>query len=198
MATDTGSQDADPAEHRVLIQLFGALKETVQNHNDGPNGGRLSGAFADAVSILAGRTAQCAQCGDCCQRLHFRHTYLELQALSVQPGTDFAFVKAHWRPAAGEPLGTHYFACDAYDSDSHLCTAHEERTRDLPWLPLVRTRAHRWDRRAALDRHTLLVLARHPARSVAGGDRTAPESAAHGLRWCVTRVISCRGASGSQ
>jgi len=136
MANDAESHEANAAEHRVLIQLFGALKETVQNHNDGPNGGRLAGAFADAVSILGGRTAQCAQCGDCCQRLHFKHTYLELQALAAEPGTDFAFVKAHWRPAAGEPLGTHYFACDAYDSDSHLCTAHEERPgvcRGYPW-----------------------------------------------------------------
>src|SRR3954447_19497349 len=102
----------------ALLQLFGALKACYLDKDDGPYGGKLVGAFADAASAVAGRTAQCAQCGDCCQRLYFRLTYLEVQTLLVEPGTDLAFIKEHWRPAEGETLGTHRYACDAYDADS--------------------------------------------------------------------------------
>ena len=57
-------------------------------------------------------------------------------AYAEEHGLVEAYLKDRLSASERDAFEAHYFACDAYDSESHLCTAHEERPgicRGYPW-----------------------------------------------------------------
>lgn len=166
---------------------------------------------------------ECSRCGNCCERIHFIGSWTKLQEwaeyaaswrawamehlLNGEDGgwdleqsaknsiANAEFLLAHWRPIPEDvDRAMPRFSCDAFDSVTRLCTAHEFRPPILQRLSLVRREArpigvpagHR--PRAA----ELLVLGRCAARKQAG---RWPEAAA-GAQWGMTngwpvRYVAC-------
>ena len=80
-------------------------------------------------------------CGDCCDPVWYPLGPADLRQSSLTAvggphEPDLVFAAAHWRPTGEVRDGLHGYSCDRFDSDTRLCTAHEERPpicRGYPW-----------------------------------------------------------------
>jgi Fe-S-cluster containining protein len=85
-------------------------------------------------------TAGCARCGECCDPAWIRVSDFErLPGLlgTEDEGPNARFITEYWHPAGeAEVDGWMPVRCDAFDPQTRLCTAHENRPpvcRDYPW-----------------------------------------------------------------
>lgn len=89
----------------------------------------------------------CAKCGDCCAVIMLKVTKADIEKCS---GPDRDFIMQHWTEISrkeanrlapglvklcrGNPHV--FYSCDKWDSESRLCTAHDERPpvcQGFPW-----------------------------------------------------------------
>lgn len=87
----------------------------------------------------------CARCGSCCDPVHLGADQAALveewrayvaAGGSTRPGSDPAFILAHWHEIERSSSGGTRYRCDRFDPDARTCTAHEDRPdvcRDFPW-----------------------------------------------------------------
>lgn len=100
----------------------------------------------------------CAMCGDCCRVIGLRWPKQAFRERRDDPApltspnaqADHDFILRHWTEvsveraerllpgftAAYQPGATFFYVCDAFDYESNLCTAHDERPpvcSDFPW-----------------------------------------------------------------
>jgi len=79
----------------------------------------------------------CTACGDCCDPVWYPWSAADIrQAAARGTSRDLVFITAHWRPTGERRHGLHAYACDAFDPQSRLCTAHADRPpicRGYPW-----------------------------------------------------------------
>lgn len=108
---------------------------------------------------------ECSRCGDCCERIGYYGDWnrlqewvdwwdnhcawamanlldgedggMELEPLQARTWADARFMVAHWRPAPEDAARViPRFTCDAWDSATRLCTAHDTRPpicQGYPW-----------------------------------------------------------------
>jgi Fe-S-cluster containining protein len=71
---------------------------------------------------------ECSACGDCCDPIWYPLGAADIrQSADTAHSADLSFAAAHWRPTGERRDGMHAYQCDRFDTDSRLCTAHEER-----------------------------------------------------------------------
>src|ERR1035437_5115249 len=121
---------------------------------------------------------ECAKCGDCCEKIYLTgsHTKKDLQYLyktsdpriddnwerwktksgykeaereeRIEKWVNANFILDHWHRVQGGGTNTG-FSCDAFDSVTRLCTAHDERPpicSGFPWYgkpPNPKTNLHK-------------------------------------------------------
>lgn len=87
------------------------------------------------------KLAECARCGNCCEKMWFTGTkgklaqQLKDSAVSDAAKKDAAFILKHWHRVAGGGFNT-YFSCDQFNAETRLCEAHDTRPpicSDYPW-----------------------------------------------------------------
>lgn len=81
---------------------------------------------------------ECSACGDCCDPVWYPWGAADVRqrATSATDSADLTFIARHWRPTGETREGLHAYACDFFDPDSRLCTAHDQRPpicRGYPW-----------------------------------------------------------------
>lgn len=91
--------------------------------------------------------AECARCGDCCESIPFPrradlHAYIAMHPPSPEYALtrtvqDVAFVEQHWTEnVVGKPGERSLWSCDAFDSETRICTAYDDRPpvcQNYPW-----------------------------------------------------------------
>ena len=94
--------------------------------------------------------ATCSACGDCCDPVWFSLGPADLRQGAVTARTEphasnLAFAARHWQATgAVDRDGRHAYTCAAFDPQTRLCTAHEDRPpvcRGYPWYDRPPTRA---------------------------------------------------------
>jgi Fe-S-cluster containining protein len=81
---------------------------------------------------------ECSACGDCCDPVWYSWGPADIRqrASRITADDDLTFISAHWRATGERRDGLHAYRCDFFDSDSRLCTAHDDRPpicRGYPW-----------------------------------------------------------------
>lgn len=84
------------------------------------------------------RVTDCGRCGDCCENIPCSFDLATVYvARDKHMQQDLDFIREHWHPMYEvEDHTKQRFSCDAFDTDTRLCTAHEDRPpvcRDYPW-----------------------------------------------------------------
>jgi len=71
----------------------------------------------------------CTACGDCCDPVWYPLGAADIrQSASTTGARDLVFASEHWRPTGEETSdGMHAYACDRFDAQTRLCTAHDDR-----------------------------------------------------------------------
>lgn len=82
-------------------------------------------------------------CGDCCEDIYLTTSKRRLRELLTEDTAtednraNARFVLAHWHGGVRAGKGaTHHWACDAFDAETRLCTAHDDRPpicSGYPW-----------------------------------------------------------------
>jgi Fe-S-cluster containining protein len=81
---------------------------------------------------------QCSACGDCCDPVWYPWGAADIRQRADRDldNADLTFIAAHWRATGERHDDLHAYACDRFDPESRLCTAHDERPpicRGYPW-----------------------------------------------------------------